>query len=463
MTGPTAPVAGLASPAARLIDAATDEVWTSGRLAAAVATVATALAPMPAGPVVCLMRNDAGSVLRYLGVRAAGRPAMLIDAGTPGPELAELVERFQPAAVTGLAATSQAATAGYALAGPAGLGPSWVRQAAPPVVPHPQLRLLLATSGSTGRPRLVRQSERSVQASAAAIRTALGIDAADVAITAVPLHYTLGLSVLQSHLLAGATVVVEARGVLDPGFWNSVDRYRVTSLTGVPHTYELLLRKPWQPADNPTIRTLCVSGARSRDAVASHFHTAMQQHGGAFYAMYGQTEAGSRICVLPPEQLPAKLGSVGPPVPGTRLSIAADGEVVCRSDTVMLGYADTAADLARGDDLAGTLHTGDHGRLDPDGYLWLSGRASRIGKAYGIRVSLDAVEQVSSKIAPAAALAGEDRVLVWCEGLAEDRTGEVATLVATQLRIHRTAVIVAALPELPRRPNGKVDYDALPS
>lgn len=473
-TGPKHLVAGLASPGARLIDATTGRQWTGDRLAAAVDAVAEAVTALPSGPVLCLIRNDAASVLRYLGVRAAGRPAMLMDASVPAADAEDLVTRFEPSAVIGLAAEATRTGArpdgpppGYVPADPAALGPSWVRGIAAQHAPHPDLALLLATSGSTGRPRLVRQAERSVRASATAICAALSIDATDVAITALPLYYTLGLSVLHSHLLAGATVVVEARGVLDRGFWDSVDRYRVTSLTGVPHTYELLIRQPWQPADNPSIRNLCVSGARVRDLVASHFHAAMQQHGGAFYVMYGQTEAGSRICVLPPQRLPEKLGSVGPPIPGTRLSIAdagpdGVGEVVCHSDTVMMGYADTAADLARGDEVGGTWPTGDHGRLDSDGYLWLSGRASRIGKAYGVRVSLDAVEQVSSAIAPAAAVAGDDRVLLWCEGLGEDRLAEVATLVATRLRIHRTAIIVAAVPELPRRPNGKVNYDALP-
>jgi acyl-CoA synthetase (AMP-forming)/AMP-acid ligase II len=468
-------VAGLASPRARLIDGATGTEWSGDRLRAAVDAVAAALAPLPPGPVVCLTGNDVASVLRYLGVRAAARPAMLVDAGLPAAEVADLVQRFEPSAVVGLAPSTTKVggvrpdrpPSGYGWAEVADVGPLWTRTAAPRYVPHPDLRLLLATSGSTGRPRLVRQAERSVLASAAAICAALHIDANEVAITALPLYYTLGLSVLHSHLFAGATVVVESRGVLDRGFWDSVDRYGVTSITGVPHTYELLIRQPWRPTDNPSVRRLCVSGARIRDAVARHFHEEMQRHGGAFYVMYGQTEAGSRICVLPPEHLPAKLGSVGPPIPGTRLSIESPGpdgvgEVVCHSDTVMMGYAESAADLARGDDLAGTLSTGDRGRLDSDGYLWLSGRASRIGKAYGVRVSLDAVEHVSSAIAPTAAVAGDDRVLLWCEGIGQERAAEVAALVAQKLRIHRTALIVSAVPELPRRPNGKVDYDALP-
>ena len=468
----------LASAGARLIDAATGAEWTGDRLASTVDAIAASLAPLPAGPVLCLTRNDAASVLRYLGVWAAGRPAMLVDPSSSAADVADLVDRFAPSAVAGLTSIAvrggvrpEEPPPGYALAEPAALGPIWLRRREPARAPHPELRLLLATSGSTGRPRLVRLSERSVRASAAAIRAALTIDSSDVAITALPLHYTLGLSVLHSHLVAGATVVAEPRGVLDREFWEAVDRHGVTSLTGVPHTFELLIRKPWQPVENPSIRNLCVSGARVRDAVALHFHALMHQHGGAFHVMYGQTEAGSRICVLPPDHLPAKLGSVGPPIPGTRLSVVPDGadqaepvgEVVCHSDTVMMGYADDADDLARGDDLAGTLLTGDRGRLDRDGYLWLSGRVSRIGKAYGVRVSLDAVERVSSTIAPAAAVAGDDRVLLWVEGLGKERLTEVAALVAHQLRIHRTAVIVSALPALPRRPNGKVDYDALPT
>jgi len=457
----------LAAPGARLIDAVTGAQWSGARLHGAVGAVAAALERGPRGAVLCLTGNDAGSVLRYLGVRAAGRPAILWDPDTPA---GDLVRRFTPALVVGTA--GRAAPAGYAVAESDALGPAWVRREPPPVPPHEDLALLLATSGSTGRPRLVRQSAHGVAASATAVASALRLEASDVAITSLPLFYTLGLSVLHSHLRAGASVVVAGGGVLDPGFWTAVDRYGVTGITGVPHTYELLARKPWRPASHPSVRTLTVSGGRLPDALVTRFHTTQAEQGGRLFVMYGQTEAGSRICVLPPEQLPAKLGSVGPPVPGMRLSIRSDpdgmdaggaGEVICHSATVMMGYADDADDLARGDELLGTLATGDHGRLDADGYLWLSGRRSRIGKAYGVRVSLDAVEHVTAALAPAAAVAGADRIMIWCEATGSDQLAEVAALVARELRIHRTAITVGALDRLPRRPNGKVDYGALPT
>ncbi|WP_327000298.1 AMP-binding protein [Dactylosporangium sp. NBC_01737] len=414
-------MSGLIGPGARLVDAVTGEQYAGDRLTAAVAATA---AQLPAtGVVVCPIGANTPSVLRYLAAVAAGRPALVCDPNAA----AGLTARFGSAADV-----------------------------------HPDLALMLATSGSTGAPRLVRQSGAAVTAAATAIVKALHIGADDVAVTSLPLFHTLGLSVLHSHLLAGATVVLEPRGVLDTAFWASVERHRVTTITGVPHTFELLARLPWEPANTPSVRSLAVSGGRLRDTLVTRFAAAAAAHGGAFFAMYGQTEAGSRICVLPPEHLPAKAGCVGPPVDGMRLTVTAGGEVVCESAAVMLGYADTAEDLARGDDLRGVLHTGDRGRLDADGHLWLSGRLNRIGKAYGVRVDLDAVEHAAAALAPAAALAGDDRILLWCEGLTAAGAKDVAALVGRELGIHRTAVRVTVVDRLPRRANGKVDYDALP-
>lgn len=461
----------LVAPGARLIDAATGEQWSGAGLDTAIGAVAAALRPLPPGPVLCLTANDSASVLRYLGVRAADRPAILWDPATPADDL---VRRYEPAVVVGLAAP----VAGYVGVESEALGPAWVRREPPAVAPHEELALLLATSGSTGRPRLVRHSAFGVRASATAVASALRIEASDVAITSLPLFYTLGLSVLHSHLSAGASVVLASGGVLDAEFWKAIDRYGVTGIVGVPHTFELLHRKPWRPDRHPSVRTLAVSGGRLPDALVTRLQATQAEHGGRLFVMYGQTEAGSRICVLPPERLPEKLGSVGPPVPGMSLSIRPDpeahdrdhdgaaeatGEVICHSATVMMGYAERVEDLARGDDLRATLATGDHGRLDADGYLWLSGRRSRIGKAYGVRVSLDAVEHVTAALAPAAAVAGDDRIVIWCEATGSERLSEVAALVARELRIHRTAITVGALDRLPRRPNGKVDYGALPS
>lgn len=510
----------LPAPDARLVDATTGEVLAGARLLAALDAVASALDPVAAGAVLCLVTNELAPVVGYLGALRSGRPVIPWDGRPPPAVLADLVGRFAPAAVLGLDRIAPLPTPpGYADGQVAGSGPAWLRRARPVAVPDERLGVLLGTSGSTGQPKLVRLSAAGVLANTEAICSALAIGSGDVAITTLPPHYSYGLSVLHTHLLVGGTVVLQPRSLLDEEFWRSVDRYAVTSLAGVPHTYELLARKPWLPARNPSVRVLTAAGGRVRDELVARFHAAMTGHGGRMYVMYGQTEAGPRICVLPPGSLPEKLGSVGPPLPGIRLSIdgvdgggdhaidatggggdhadaaggagdhadggpaesggpaggpanvgrpagmggpAGTGEVVCHSPGVMLGYAESAEDLARGDDLGGTLHTGDLGRLDEDGFLWLSGRMSRIGKAFGVRVNLDAVEHVVAGIAVAAAVAAGDRITIWCEGLDRARVAEVVAAVTGGLGIHRLGMRVEPVDRLPRLPSGKIDYRALP-
>ena len=105
---------------------------------------------------------------------------------------------------------------------------------------HPDLALLLSTSGTTGSPKLVRLSRDNVASNAAAIADYLALTPADRAITALPLHYCYGLSVLHSHLVAGASVVLTGLSVVDECFWDLVTCTGVTTLAGVPHTFDLL-------------------------------------------------------------------------------------------------------------------------------------------------------------------------------------------------------------------------------
>lgn len=121
--------------------------------------------------------------------------------------------------------------------------------------------------------------------------------------------------------------------------------------------------------------------------------------------MYGQTEATARMAVLPPERLADKLGSAGLALPGGRLEADDDGEILYHGPNVMMGYADTADDLSRGDDLGGVLRTGDLGRVDPDGFLHITGRLKRMAKIFGIRVNLDDVERMLRGSGPVAVTA----------------------------------------------------------
>jgi acyl-coenzyme A synthetase/AMP-(fatty) acid ligase len=193
--------------------------------------------------------------------------------------------------------------------------------------------------------------------------------------------------------------------------------------------------------------------------------------GGRLCVMYGQTEATARMTVLPAQRVADKPGSVGLPVPGGRLSVRVDGaevttpgvtgEVVYRGPNVMMGYAETAADLARGDELGGVLRTGDLGHLDAEGFLFVTGRLKRIGKVFGVRVNLDDVERSVARHGAVAAVAGEDRIHVFVEGADTAVAGSIRAELAGWLDTHSSGVDVRGLDRLPLLATGKIDYRAL--
>jgi acyl-CoA synthetase (AMP-forming)/AMP-acid ligase II len=401
----------LLHPSARVIDAASGETLTTDLIEAEAAALA-------GETVVFLpMSSTVPAVARYLAALSLDKPVLLLD---PDGDHTDLIERFRTREV------------------------------------HADLALLLTTSGSTGNPKLVRLSRSAVLANAEQIAEALGIGAGEVAITTLPLFYSYGLSVLHSHLLRGATVVLERTGIMQRDFWAAAVEHDVTSMAFVPYQYEMLRRLRFDPAKYPALRTLTQAGGRLRTDLVEEFAHKMATVGGRMFVMYGQTEAGPRMATLPSDRIADKLGSVGRALPGGSFAIE-DDEVVYRGPNVMMGYAETGADRARGDEQHGELRTGDLGRLDEEGFLFITGRIKRMGKVFGARINLDDVE----KNFPVAAVAGDDKLNVFAEGLTDEDARALRAKIAEWLGTHFTGVTVHSIEALPLLPNGKIDYRAL--
>ncbi|MFJ7210877.1 AMP-binding protein [Amycolatopsis sp. NPDC098790] len=453
---------------ARLVDVAGGRTLAGAELSAEVGKRVEELAELPVGVVFARMAVDLPSVLTYLGAFESGRAIALIDPALDSDVLAGLVARFRPAAV--LSASGDAPD-GYSLR-----GADWVRSSAEGVEPHPDLAVLLPTSGSTGNPKLVRLSRQAILANADAIAQVLHIDADEVAPTCLPLHYSYGLSVLNSHLVRDATIVIEPSGVLGRGFWDAVNTYGVTSLSGVPYHYEMLRRLKFDPAKYPTLRTLTQAGGKLRDELVAEFNDKMLAVGGRMYVMYGQTEAAPRMTTVPAEKLAEKLGSAGPALPGGKFAVRRDdgsetthpkivGEVVYRGPNVMLGYADDESGLAKGDECGGELATGDLGYLDEEGYLFITGRLKRIGKVFGNRVSLDDLENAARAAAVGidvvAAVPAGDKVVLFAEGVDKDICKDASRALSERLHLHASGFDVRPIDTVPLLASGKIDYRSL--
>lgn len=443
------------------------QVVSYGQLRQDVQALARAL---PARALIFLVgQNDAATITAYLACLEAGAVPLLLSRDLSAAAFSQLFTVYGPACLF-LPQAYPAPMEAFELARTEGeYGLYFSKGAAGPQL-HPDLTLLLATSGSTGSPKLVRLSRQNLAANAQSIIDYLGIDADERAITSLPFNYSYGLSVINSHLKAGASIVLSQHTFFDAAFWQQVKTQQVSSLAGVPYSYDMLLKLRFERMDLPSLRTLTQAGGRLDSAKAAQVHTICQARDMRFFTMYGQTEATARIAYLPPQDLERKLGSIGRAIPGGRLWLEDEtgtvvdepgqiGELVYSGPNVALGYAEQPEDLMRGDDWRGQLRTGDLARQDEEGYFFLAGRKHRFLKIFGVRVSLDAVEVWCAQRALVGAAHGRDDLLcVSVEGDECCNLQQHAQALAADLRIHPSALKLRVITALPRLSSGKVDY-----
>lgn len=348
-----------------------------------------------------LAENKIGSLLGYTGALCSGVVPLVISAKTEKSLFETLRDKYSPAYLwapddmlqeLGLEATDFSEW-GYTL----------VKTGLQSPALYDDLALLLPTSGSTGSPKLVRHSYRNIESNAFNVLRLFGLTENERPMAALPMHYTMGLSVIASHLLAGATIIMSGRSLLDKGFWQMMREHHVTSFTGVPYSYELLSKLRFFRMDLPDLHTITQGGGKMTEELFKACADYAEQKGKRFIATYGQTECTARMAYLPAELATKKTCSIGIAEPGGQLSIIdkdgnetfegeAEGEMVYRGENVTLGYATCAEDFMKGDENHGVMHTGDLARRDADGCYFIIGRLKRFLKIFGLRIGLDEVE-----------------------------------------------------------------------
>ncbi|MFD9522499.1 AMP-binding protein [Streptomyces sp. NPDC059979] len=425
---------------------------TYGELAARVQSMVRRLGPNRR-LVLLVGANTLDALVVHLAALSAGHPVLLVP-GDHSEAVRSLIDAYDPDVV----------------ARP--VGEEWVIDERRPVSAHalhPDLALLLSTSGSTGSPKLVRLSHENLQSNAESIAEYLDIRNTDRAATTLPLHYCYGLSVIHSHLLRGAGLILTDLSVADACFWELFRTARGSTFAGVPYTFDLLDRVGFETMDLPHLRYVTQAGGRLAPEQVSRFAALGRETGWDLFVMYGQTEATARKAYLPPALAESRPEAAGIPIPGGsfRLRPLADrpgegtGELMYTGPNVMLGYARTPADLGLGrtvDELA----TGDVARLAPDGLYEIVGRRSRFAKILGLRIDPGQVEAMLARHGITGLCAGDDEALaVVATGTDDTDIPRIRRLVTSECGLPPRAVRVRLLPNLPRLPTGKRDYQAV--
>lgn len=263
------------------------------------------------------------------------------------------------------------------------------------------LAAIIYTSGTTGHPKGVMLSHGNLAANIRSILDYLPIDASDRAMNVLPFYYSYGNSVLHTHLVAGATLILENSMVYPHRVLARMAEAGATSFAGVPSTYALLLNRT-RLSDYAlgSLRYLTQAGGPMAPALMQRLRAALPQ--ARLYVMYGQTEATARLAYLPPERLEEKLGSAGIAIPGVRIEVRSEtgqplpagqvGEICVAGENIMLGYWRDSEATARVL-VDGWLHTGDMAYCDAEGYLFIQGRRSDMIKTGAHRVNPREIEE----------------------------------------------------------------------
>lgn len=335
---------------------------------------------------------------------------------------------------------------------------------------YEELALLLPTSGSTGSPKLVRHSYENLESSAKNVSHFFGLVEQDKAFLFLPMYYTMGLSVIHSHLKVGATVVLTKSAMTDAKFWSLLKESSPTIFTGVPYSYEILKKLRFFRMKLPSLRIITQGGGKLSEELYNDCLNFAEINNIEFIPTYGQTEGSARMAYLEPSMAASKKGSIGRAIPNGTLSIiddkgqesfegAAAGEMVYRGPNVTLGYANTIEDLDTGDEHQGVLYTGDLVERDDDGYYFIVGRKSRFLKLYGIRVALDEIENlITESFDVECACGGNDQKMIVLITKA-DLMQKVSDFLVTKTGLFHQSFEVKFVDEIPRNETGKVVFN----
>jgi long-chain acyl-CoA synthetase len=382
----------------------------------------------PGDRVVLLCENSIDYVYCYYGILKTGGIVASLNTDIKPHSLAELLKELEPKVlIVSSKLEKTARAAGPALSGAVSL--MTIRPRLPgqstggDVFPHidelpglseenPGLAIdpkscaaIIYTSGSAGKPKGVMLSHANIVANTRAIIEYLELTSSDIQMVVLPFFYVMGMSLLNTHVAIGGTVVINNKFAYTASVLKQMAEERVTGFSGVPSTYaHLLFRSPLAAYRDklPGLRYCSQAGGHMPRHVKLELLKTLPAHA-RLVIMYGATEASARLTYVPPERLEAKIDSIGIPIAGVSLSVVSTegkilgpgetGELVARGENIMLGYYKDEEATKMVLDKHG-YHTGDLGYRDEDGYFYVIGRMDDQIKVGGHRLNPREIEDI---------------------------------------------------------------------
>lgn len=317
--------------------------------------------------------------------------------------------------------------------------------------------LLLSTSGSLNEPKFVKLSKTNLETNTKGIIKYLGIGSRDSTITTMPMHYSYGLSVINSHLYAGGKIILTEEGLFSKKFYEIFKKEKLTNFNGVPFIYEILIKIGLEKIISKNLRFLTQAGGSLSKGKITEIYEVLKNKNISFYTMYGQTEASPRISYLKinKNQIKKDNLSIGKSISGGKIYLSKRKEIIFEGPNVFGGYSSSYKDL-KNYKKVNKLYTKDIGIKNENGEIIITGRLNRSIKIFGHRLNLDYLEKKIEYLfnCNSAVILREKKVIIFSE-----KKIEISRLTNLNINIFQNII----LSKIPLNKNMKKNYFLLQS
>jgi long-chain acyl-CoA synthetase len=414
----------------------------------------------------------------YFGIIHSGNRVVLVDPKTSYQDILTIIQQCNASIIFADLNREQLSDLGCPLIFPGDIENLPISEGISSHGGDQDCAVIIFTSGSTGTKKGVMLSHQNLIANTSSIVQYLQISEKDRICVVLPFFYCFGASLLHTHVRAGGSVVL-AQSIFLGSVIHTLDKYQCTGFAGVPSTYLILKHKtPFLSKPFPSLRFFQQAGGHLAPEVVQELISAFPDK--QFYVMYGATEATARLSYLPPSDQARKPGSIGKGIPGVTLDVYDDegqpvplgkcGEIVARGENIMLGYYNDPEETKRVL-RNGWYHTGDLGKIDEDGYIYVTGRIGTFIKSGGFKVSPVEIEDTIQKLPDAYGcvvigiphyLMGEAIIAcIQSQNPTNEFKHQVLEHCRRELPTHKIPVDIVFVDEIPLNSSGKSDRRAL--
>ena len=418
--------------------------------------------------ILILAKNSKESICCYLSCLLSGNLAMVIDDAINDEFLNKLINLYKPNYI--FAENLDPKHKQYKKTNKIGKFAFYKSKTDYQFKINKKIAVLLTTSGSTGTSKLVKLTYENILENTKSIKKFLNINFKDVGITNMPMSYTYGLSVINTHVFSSAKLIVNNYPILNKFFWQTVYKHKVTNLNFVPFLCLILKKLKFDNFNLNSLRLITSAGGSLEKSTWTYIAEVSKKKNIVFIPMYGATEATSRMSYLPSKYLFNKLGSIGKTISGGEFKLINKknikinepfkvGEIIYSGKNVFKGYAKNVNNLKNIENF-NELKTGDMGYFDHEGFYFVTGRKDRYVKIFGNRVNLDEIEKIlNSKSYETACCHKDEKIILFFLSKIDEE--EIKVYLSLKTNLNKNVFEVKNLKEFPKKKNGKIDYEKL--